>query len=144
MSNTQILLFLLLLTLMNFKPISISIPLEKNPKNNFFTVPISIGSPTGSQIFEVQVDTTTSETWVPSINTTYKVSPKFNNSLSSSSNITNKTMEIFDEDGDVSGKATHDLIQIGNYSLENFGFVSIINYPSDFKDYPKGKLGLGY
>ena len=144
MSKTQILLFFLLLSLMNLKPISISIPLEKNPKNNFFTVPISIGSPTGSQIFEVQVDTTTSETWVPSINTTYKVSPKFNNSLSSSSNITNKTMEIFDEDGDVSGKATHDLIQIGNYSLENFGFVSIINYPSDFKDYPKGKLGLGY
>ena len=37
-----------------------------------------------------------------------------------------------------------DVVIIGNYTLNNFGFVSIINYPNNFKDYPIGKLGLGY
>ncbi len=142
MSKTQTLTILHLLT--TITAFSISIPLDKKEKNNFFTVPVSIGTPTNKQIFEVQVDTTTSETWIPSINTTYKVSPKYDPLLSESSNITNKTMEIFDEDGDVTGKSTYDVISIGNYTLNNFGFVSIINYPNNFKDYPIGKLGLGY
>ena len=142
MSKTQIVTILHILT--TITAFSISIPLDKKEKNNFFTVPVSIGTPTNKQIFEVQVDTTTSETWIPSINTTYKVSPKYDPLLSESSNITNKTMEIFDEDGDVTGKSTYDVISIGNYTLNNFGFVSIINYPNNFKDYPIGKLGLGY
>ena len=123
---------------------SVSISLNKKIENNFFTIPISIGIPNNIQIFEVQVDTTTSETWVPSINTTYKISPKYDMSLSSTSNTTDKIMEIFDEDGDVTGNATHDVIKIGQYTLEEFGFVSVVNYPKNFKDYPNGKLGLGY
>ena len=123
---------------------SVSISLNKKTENNFFTIPISIGIPNNIQIFEVQVDTTTSETWVPSINTTYKISPKYDMSLSSTSNTTDKIMEIFDEDGDVTGNATHDVIKIGQYTLEEFGFVSVVNYPQNFKDYPNGKLGLGY
>ena len=142
MSKTQTLTILHLLT--TITAFSISIPLDKKPKNNFFTVPISIGTPNNNQVFEVQVDTTTSETWIPSINTTYRISPKYDPSLSTTSNLTNKTMEIFDEDGDVSGKSTQDLVTIGNYTLNNFGFVSILNYPNNFKDYPNGKLGLGY
>ena len=74
---------------------SVSISLNKKIENNFFTIPISIGIPNNIQIFEVQVDTTTSETWVPSINTTYKISPKYDMSLSSTSNTTDKIMEIF-------------------------------------------------
>ena len=142
MSKTQLLSFLI--SIIQIASNLISISLDKKPENNFFTVPISIGTPSDIQIFEVQVDTTTSETWVPSINTTYNINPKYDLSLSSSSNTSNKTMEIFDEDGDVSGKATHDVIKIGKYSLDKFGFVSIINYPNNFKDYPNGKLGLGY
>ena len=142
MSKIKLISFLI--SLIQITSNSISIPLDKKPENNFFTVPISIGTPSNIQIFEVQVDTTTSETWVPSINTTYNINPKYDLSLSSSSNTSNKTMEIFDEDGDVSGKATHDVIKIGKYSLDKFGFVSIINYPNNFKDYPNGKLGLGY
>ena len=142
MSKTQTLTILHLLT--TITAFSISIPLDKKAKNNFFTVPISIGTPNNNQVFEVQVDTTTSETWIPSINTTYRISPKYDPSLSTTSNLTNKTMEIFDEDGDVSGKSTQDLVTIGNYTLNNFGFVSILNYPNNFKDYPNGKLGLGY
>ena len=142
MSKTQLLSFLI--SIIQIASNLISISLDKKPENNFFTVPLSIGTPSDIQIFEVQVDTTTSETWVPSINTTYNINPKYDLSLSSSSNTSNKTMEIFDEDGDVSGKATHDVIKIGKYSLDKFGFVSIINYPNNFKDYPNGKLGLGY
>ena len=142
MSKIKLISFLI--SLIQITSNSISIPLDKKPENNFFTVPLSIGTPSDIQIFEVQVDTTTSETWVPSINTTYNINPKYDLSLSSSSNTSNKTMEIFDEDGDVSGKATHDVIKIGKYSLDKFGFVSIINYPNNFKDYPNGKLGLGY
>ena len=142
MSKNQ--LITLLISIIQITSNSISIPLDKKPENNFFTVPMSIGTPANIQIFEVQVDTTTSETWVPSINTTYNINPKYDLTLSSSSNTSNKTMEIFDEDGDVSGKATHDVIKIGKYSLDKFGFVSIINYPNNFKDYPNGKLGLGY
>ena len=142
MSKTQIVTILHILT--TITAFSISIPIDKKEKNNFFTVPISIGTPSNKQVFEVQVDSTTSETWIPSINTTYKVSPKYDPLLSTTSNLTNKTMEIFDEDGDVSGKSTHDVVIIGNYTLNNFGFVSIINYPNNFKDYPIGKLGLGY
>ena len=50
---------------------SSSIKLEFREKNHFFTIPIKIGS--NGQQFEVQVDTTTSETWLPSVNTTFKV-----------------------------------------------------------------------
>ena len=113
---------------------SVSISLNKKIENNFFTIPISIGIPNNIQIFEVQVDTTTSETWVPSINTTYKISPKYDMSLSSTSNTTDKIMEIFDEDGDVTGNATHDVIKIGQYTLEEFGFVSVVNYPKNYKE----------
>ena len=142
MSKNQ--LITLLISIIQITSNSISIPLDKKPENNFFTVPMSIGTPANIQIFEVQVDTTTSETWVPSINTTYNINPKYDLTLSSSSNTSNKTMEIFDEDGDVTGNATHDVIKIGKYSLDKFGFVSIIYYPNNFKDYPNGKLGLGY
>jgi hypothetical protein len=142
MSKTQLLSFLI--SIIQIASNLISISLDKKPENNFFTVPMSIGTPSDIQIFEVQVDITTSETWVPSINTTYKINPKYDISLSSSSSTSNKTMEIFDEDGDVTGNATHDVIKIGKYSLDKFGFVSIINYPNNFKDYPNGKLGLGY
>ena len=105
----------------------------------FFTVPITIGG----QVFEVQFDTTTSETWVPSISTNYTVQPKYDASASPTSNQTNKTFEINDEDGDVSGKAVYDTLKVGQYTIEQFGFVQVDQYPSDFKDYPKGKLGIG-
>ena len=116
-----------------------SIKLNYLPENQFFTYPLSVGSP--AQVFEVQIDTTTSETWVPSFNTSYIVTPKYNALLSSTSNTTNKTVEINDEEGDVIGKATYDDIKFGEFALKQFGFAQVVNYEVEtFTDYPKGKL----
>ena len=119
---------------------SINLNLDKN--NNFFTVSLNLGDP--SQTFSVQVDTTTSETWVPSKNTTYSVSPKYDHSKSKTVDFLNKTIDIYDEDGKVRGKSTYDKIKVGKYELNKFGFVQVLEYEIGFQDYPKGKLGLGY
>lgn len=124
-----------------------TIKLNYLPKNKFFTVPLEIGTAkenVSSQIFEVQIDTTTSETWIPSSKANQTFEPRFYNELSLTSNATNKTIEVDDEDGNVHGKATFDKIKLSQYNINNFGFVQITNYDSNFKDYSIGKLGLGY
>ena len=118
-----------------------SIKLEFREKNHFFTIPIKVGSK--SQPFEVQVDTTTSETWLPSVNTTYKVN-KFDPKSSKTCEIIPKEFEIDDEDGNVRGIPVYDSINIGPFSLDKFGFVLVNAYEKDFKDFPDGKLGLGF
>ena len=118
-----------------------SIKLEFREKNHFFTIPIKVGSK--SQPFEVQVDTTTSETWLPSINTTYKVN-KFDPKSSKTCEIIPKEFEIDDEDGNVRGIPVYDTINVGPFSLDKFGFVLVNAYEKDFKDFPDGKLGLGF
>ena len=107
MSNlTKITLFsLLIIYSIEISPSgSINLNLDKN--NNFFTVSLNLGTP--SQTFSVQVDTTTSETWVPSKNTSYSVSPTYDHSKSKTVDFLNKTMDIYDEDGNVRGKSTYD------------------------------------
>lgn len=114
------------------------------PENEFFTSPFIIGEGEGQE-FEVQIDTTTSETWVPSVNATYNVTPKYNSSESKTSNTTNKTIEINDFEGDVIGKATFDTVTFGDYSIKNFGFIQVVDFEVEkFTDYPKGKIGLGF
>ena len=117
------------------------INLEFREKNHFFTVPITIGSK--EQQFEIQIDTTTSETWLPSINTTFKVQ-KYDPKSSSTCEILPKEFEIDDEDGNVRGNAIYDSITIGSFSLDKFGLVLVQGYEKDFKDFPDGKLGLGF
>ena len=80
--NKLLLTFLLIYNTNSLK--SESIELEFREKNHFFTIPIIVGSK--QQSFEVQVDTTTCETWIPSINTTYNVD-KFNPKSSSTCNL---------------------------------------------------------
>ena len=137
-------LFLFLTIIILSKSLSLkseSIKLEFRQKNNFFTVPIIIGSK-GEQ-FEVQIDTTTSLTWIPSINTTYSVN-KFNPKNSATCSITNLTFEIDDEDGNVKGLSLYDSISVGSYSLDKFGFVLADSFQQNFKDFNQGKLGLGF
>ena len=117
------------------------IKLEFREKNHFFTIPIMVGS--NNQPFEVQVDTTTSETWLPSINTTFKVQ-KFDPKKSSTCEIIQKEFEIDDEDGNVRGIPLYDSMTVGPFSLDKFGFVLVQGYQKDFKDFPDGKLGLGF
>ena len=118
-----------------------SIKLEFREENHFFTIPIKIGS--NGQQFEVQVDTTTSETWLPSVNTTFKVQ-KFDPKKSSTCQIIPKEFEIDDEDGNVRGTPVYDSITVGSFTLDKFGFVLVQGYQKDFKDFPDGKLGLGF
>ena len=132
-------LFLLTTSILSKEPQTISLSFD--PEKGFYTVPMVFGS--NGEAFDVQVDTTTSETWLPSFKTTLNVK-KYNVSESSTGQKTNKTFEIEDEDGDVRGKACYDSVKIGDISLDHFGFVQVDEFEVDFKDYPQGKLGLGY
>ena len=135
-------IFILLLSLSSFlakDPKTISLLYEED--TGFYIIPISFGS--NEEEFQIQVDTTTSETWIPSNKTTLKVK-KYNISRSLNGQRTNKTFEVEDEDGDVRGKACYDSIKIGDISLDHFGFVLVDEFEFPFNDYEQGKLGLGY
>ena len=125
------------------KPVEDSDALSLNFDEEYecYTYPIKIGSK--GQKFEVQIDTTTSETWIPSINATIKGN-KFNITTSKSGLLTNKTFELEDEDGNVRGKSVYDKVKVGSYNLDKLGFVLVDEFEVGFKDYPQGKLGLGY
>ena len=135
-------LIILLLTLSSFmtkEPKSISLTYDE--ELGFYTVPVAFGSKEES--FNIQADTTTSETWIPSYKTTLKVK-KYNISESSTGQKTNKTFEVEDEDGDVRGKACYDTIKVGeDISIDHFGFVLVDEFEYEFKDFAQGKLGMG-
>ena len=133
------LLFSLIISLQTKEPQSISLSYED--KLGYYIIPISFGS--NEEVFGLQVDTTTSETWIPSTKTSLKVK-KYNISESTNGQKTNKTFEVEDEDGDVRGKACYDSIKVGDISMNHFGFVLVDELEVDFQDYPHGKLGLGY
>ena len=118
-----------------------TIPLTYEEETGYYIIPISFGS--NEEEFGLQVDTTTSETWIPSLKTTLNVK-KYNISDSETSQQTKKTFEVEDEDGDVRGKACYDSIKVGDISLEHFGFVLVDEFEHPFSDYGQGKLGLGF
>ena len=133
-----------------FLLLSISSLLAKDPKTisllyeedtGYYIIPMSFGS--NQDEFQIQVDTTTSETWIPSPKTTLKVK-KYNITQSMTGQKTNKTFEVEDEDGDVRGKACYDSVQVGDITLNHFGFVLVDEFEYPFDDYEQGKLGLGY
>ncbi len=137
---TKLLLTILLLYNANSLK-SKSLKLEFREKNHFFTIPIIVGSQ--QQSFEVQVDTTTCETWIPSINTTYEVD-KFDPKTSSTSELSKLEFEIDDEDGNVKGPSFYDSLTVGPFTLKKFGMVLVDNFQAGFKDFKQGKLGLGF
>ena len=141
----KILMFLLFLLLKSF--------LEKEEQNiivlnidcksylNYCVIPISFGEK--NEVFTIQLDTTISETWIPSSKFDLDVQ-KYDISNSKNGNKTKKKITIYDENGYISGKICYDSIKLKNKIIENYGFVLADNHNSEFKDYPKGKLGLGY
>ena len=134
-----IILLLSIVFLSAKEPKTISLNYEE--ETGYYIIPISFGS--NEEEFGIQVDTTTSETWIPSTKTTLKVK-KYNISESLDGKKTNKTFEVEDEDGDVRGKACYDSIKVGDISLNHFGFVLVDEFEYPFADYEQGKLGLGY
>jgi hypothetical protein len=139
MKMSYIILLLSISFLLAKEPKAISLNYEE--ETGYYIIPISFGS--NQEEFGIQVDTTTSETWIPSPKTSLKVK-KYNISESTTGEKTNKTFEIEDEDGDVRGKACYDSISFGDISLDHFGFVLVDEFEHPFSDYEQGKLGLGY
>ena len=89
------------------------------------------------------MDTTTSYTWIPSKIFDINV-PKYNISKSKFGKSTNRIIKIADEEGTINGKLCYDYVRFGNIRINNYGFVLADYHEKYFRDYPKGKLGLGY
>ena len=111
---------------------------------NYYTIQLSVGTP--ARTFNVQVDTSTSTSWLPSekCKDCVNAKNKYDHENSKTSSPTNKEIEIEDEDGNVKGIALSDNFQLGNYKLKQFGFVEVTDLEENFKDHNEGKLGLGF
>lgn len=117
---------------------------EYEDEEDFFVVDLALGTP--AQTFLVQIDTTTSVTWVPSAKAKgiHNTTTVFNSTLSNTARDTNKTLEVEDEDGDVEGFVTYDIVDLKGLKANEFPFVQVTEYDEEFKDHEEGKLGLGY
>ena len=129
-------------------PMSSNFTLEhsqnKINNKNYYTIPLEIGTP--GEEYEVQVDTSTATSWIPSnscINC--KLAHRlYDEEDSRTSSPTNILIDIEDEDGNVEGYQVSDNIQLGSYKLKQYGFVQVTKVADDFRDHYQGKLGLGY
>ena len=119
----------------------IIIPIDCKKYTDFCVISVSFGSK--QQTFEIQVDTTTSYTWIPSTKFSHNVK-KYDISKSNTGEITNRTVEITYIKGTIYGKACYDSIKISDISIPHFGFVLANDNCPNFKDYPQGKFGLGF
>ena len=115
---------------------------SKVNNKNYYTIPIKIGSP--GEIFNLQIDTSTATTWVPSSECHNCVlsTKLYKESLSNTASPTNNEIEIEDEDGDIKGYEISDNFFLGSYKLKQFNFVQAIKLDDDYRDYYDGKLGL--
>ena len=117
---------------------------KKLNNKNYYTIPLRIGTP--SEVYNVQVDTSTSTTWVPSnkCENCELADRYYKEEESKTSSPTNSIIKLEDEDGNVEGYEISDNIKLGKYKLKQFGFVQVTKIADDFKDHYGGKLGLGY
>ena len=130
-------------------PISTIFPITSSPSKNlhnkhYYTLPLKIGTP--GKIFNVQIDTSTSTSWVPSLkcnNCDYSKN-KYNERESYTSSPTNEIIEIEDEDGEVEGYKIYDTVSLNDFKLNQFGFIQVFELDDDFRDTFDGKLGLGF
>ena len=119
---------------------------KKSGNKNYFTIPLKVGTP--SRTFNVQVDTSVSTSWLPSIKCKNCIGTTnfYDETQSKTAFIkNNKEIELDDEDGDVEGYETKDDFTIGEYTLKNFSFIQVTEVDEEeFRDHYEGKLGLGY
>ena len=120
-------------------------PPQKNIHNrHFFTIPLQIGTP--PKTYNLQLDTSTSTTWIPSIkcfNCDFS-NIKYNDKESQTSLPTNFKVEINDEDGEVEGYKIYDNIILNDFKLRQFGFIQVYEIDDEYRDTYNGKLGLGF
>ena len=111
---------------------------------NYYTIPLMIGNP--EEEYELQIDTSTSTSWIPSSRCKNCVMARrlYDPEDSRTSSPTDIEITIEDEDGDVEGYQTSDDIKIGSYKLKQFPFVEVTKVADNFMDHYQGKLGLGF
>ena len=92
---------------------------------NYYTIPLLVGTP--EEEYEVQVDTSTSTSWIPSSQCTNCIMARrlYDSEDSRTSSPTDIPIEIEDEDGNVEGFQIADNIKLGSYRLKQFGFVEV-------------------
>ena len=117
---------------------------RKINNKNYYTIPLKIGTPASE--FNVQVDTSTSTTWIPSSNCENCVLAEkfYKEDESQTSSPTNTQIKLEDEDGNVEGYEISDNVRLGKYKLKQYAFVQVTKVAEDFRDHYDGKLGLGY
>ena len=117
---------------------------RKVNNKNYYTIPLKIGTP--AEEFDVQVDTSTSTTWIPSSKCTNCVLSNrlYEDEESHTSSPTNSIIKLEDEDGNVEGYEISDNVRLGKYKLKQYGFIQVTKVADDFRDHYGGKLGLGY
>jgi len=117
---------------------------EYNYTSHFWSVTAQIGEPI--QEFILELDTTISTTWVPSVNCkNCATEQKYNASESRTSRETNKTIKVEDYLGDLKGEVVYDDFHINSMgiSLRNFPFIQAIELnKKNYLDLPEGKLAL--
>ena len=111
---------------------------------NYYTIALEIGTP--GEEYEVQVDTSTSTSWIPSSRCKNCILARrlYDPEDSRTSSPTDIKIELEDEDGNVEGYQAADNIQLGSYKLKQYSFVEVTKVADNFKDHYQGKLGLGY
>ena len=117
---------------------------SKINNKNYYTIPLLVGTP--EEEYDVQVDTSSATTWIPSSHCENCVLAHrlYEEEDSRTSSPTDIHIEIKDEDGNVEGLQISDNIKLGDYKLKQFGFVQVTKVADDFRDHYQGKLGLGY
>ena len=117
---------------------------NKINNKNYYTIPLKIGTP--EEEYEVQVDTSTATSWIPSdkCKNCILAHRLYDEEDSRTSSPTDIHIEIEDEDGNVEGYQMNDNIKLGNYKLKQYGFVAVTKVADNFRDHYQGKLGLGY
>ncbi len=111
---------------------------------NYYTITLKIGTP--EEEYDLQVDTSTATTWIPSSRCKNCILAHrlYDPEDSRTSSPTDILIELEDEDGNVEGYQTADNIRLGSYKLKQFGFVEVTKVADNFKDHYQGKLGLGF
>ena len=111
---------------------------------NYYTIPLYVGTP--EEEYDVQVDTSTATSWIPSgrCQNCILAHRLYEEEYSRTSSPTDKLLKIEDEDGNVEGYEISDNIQLGGYKLKQYSFVQVTKVADDFRDHYQGKLGLGY
>ncbi len=125
--------------------LNITLQGKKIGNKNYYTVPLKVGTP--EKTFNVQLDTSVSTSWLPSVNCkNCKSATIFYNESESTTacNPSKEELELDDEDGDVEGYKIDDDFILNIYKLKGFSFVQVTELDDDFRDHFNGKLGLGY